>query len=293
MAKRPSGGTKTRRPRESGFSSSNEPIPLYILSDSTGNLAQHMLTAILTQFPPDRFALYRQNFLQSDMLLQRALEQVAKKPGLVFHAVVSPAAKKMIADHCAKLGLACHDLTGQTVDFLIRESGVQPQPDHSRLHDVSHEYHQRIKALEFTLEHDDGLGVDTIHQADIVLVGVSRTSKTPTSIYLAQQGYRVANVSLALGVEPPRQLMQLTSRNVIGLTIEPHHLVEIRTNRQVQWRMTDTSYNDEDSVAREITWSRRLFASAGWPVLDVTGRAVEETAARIINILNLAGPPTA
>jgi regulator of PEP synthase PpsR (kinase-PPPase family) len=290
-------GTKARRgkgerkavAKESETPQRVEPMVLHILSDSTGNLAQHMVTAVLTQFPEGRFRVRRHNFLQNEAAINSAMDEVAKMPGLVIHAVVSPAAKAVIERRCREIGVVCHDLTGPFVTFLTRESWTPQRPDVQRLHDVSDEYHQRINALEFTLEHDDGLRVETVGEADIVLTGVSRTSKTPTSIYLAQQGYRVANVPLTLGVEPPAQLMQMRPGKVVGLVIDPRQLVEIRTTRLHQWHMSSTEYNDEDVVAREVAWTRQLFAGKGWPILDVTGRAVEETAARVINLLGLGG----
>lgn len=283
--------TKTRkRIKRAPTRALSRPITLHLLSDSTGNLAQHMLTAFLTQFPPDAFNLHRRNFLDSEPKLNAALDEVALDPGIAFHAFVSPVAKRLIEQRCKKAGTACCDLTGEFVDFLARKSGIQPQANVARLHDISDEYHRRIKAVEFALEHDDGLGLETLYEADFVLTGVSRTSKTPTSIYLAQQGWRVGNVSLALGIEPPKQLLELKGRKVVGLIIDPETLVEIRSNRQANWRMTTTRYNDPEQVSQEVAWSKRLFNQQGWPVLNVTDQAVEETAARIINTLGLTRP---
>lgn len=272
-----------------GAPADRRPVPLHVLSDSTGNLAQHMLTAFLTQFPRDAFEMYLYRFVRTELQLERAMDRIATTGGIVFHAFVHREFKEVIEQRCRDIGVAYNDLTGRFVEFLTVASGIQPQPDVRRLHRTSTGYHQRIKALEFTLEHDDGLGLDTIDQADIVLAGVSRTSKTPTSIYLAQQGFRVANVSLAINVPPPQQLLALTER-VVGLTINPEQLVEIRTHRNVSWRMGDTSYNDPDYVHREIMWSRRLFRDHGWPILNVTDQAVEETAVRIIDMLGLHIP---
>jgi regulator of PEP synthase PpsR (kinase-PPPase family) len=246
-----------------------------------------MLTAFLTQYPRDAFVLHPHHFIQTEQKLERTMDEVARLGGIVFHAVVHRHFKEMIEQRCRDIGIPYCDLTGRFMEFLTAASGVQPQPDIGRLHHVhAPSYHNRIKALEFTLEHDDGLGLETLHEADIVLTGVSRTSKTPTSIYLAQQGFRVANVSLALAVPPPRQLLVLRER-VVGLTIDPAQLVEIRTHRNTSWRMGDTSYNDPEYVSREIMWSRRLFRDQGWPTINVTDRAIEETAVRIIDLLGL------
>ena len=266
---------------------------VYVLSDSTGNLARHMLAAFLTQFPRDAFTSRFKNFIQTTANVDAAFKEIGAMPGLVVHAVMSAELKDAINARGRKLNVPVWDLTGRFVEFLARESGISPDANLRRLHDVDAAYHHRINALEFTLEHDDGLGLDTLHESDIVLVGVSRTSKTPTSIYLAQQGYRVANVSLAQGVEPPAQLSKIDPRKVVALVIDPQQLAEIRTRRQTGWRMATTSYNDAEHVKTEMAWARRLYARNGWPIVDVTDQAIEETAARVVAIAGLeqASPP--
>lgn len=258
-------------------------LPLYVLSDSTGNLPRHMITAVMTQFPPMTFVPIYKPFLQTPAKLHAALSTISK--GVVLHAFVTSASKKAIDTFCKTHNLACRDLTGGLVEFLARSSGVHPSGDSTRLHRVDEIYHQRIRAMEFTLEHDDGLGLETLHKADIVLTGVSRTSKTPTSIYLAQQGFRTANVSLAKEVEPPAELLKL-KKNVVALIINPQKLAEIRSRRlRKDWKMDETDYSSLEHVRDEITWSRRLFMKHGWPILDVTDFAIEETAARVVELI--------
>jgi len=260
---------------------------IHLLSDSTGNLGQHMLTAFLTQFPADAFDVRRHNFLSTPALVGQEMTRVGERPGMVFHALVSPESKAKVVAACEKAGLPACDLTGNFVEFITRHSGVAPKADVRLIHDISEAYHKRIKALEFTLEHDDGLGLETLEEADVVLVGVSRTSKTPTSIFLAQQGLKAANVSLARSVAPPAQLLALKKRSVVGLLIDPMRLSEIRTSRQRSWDMSDTGYNTLDAVQEEVEWSRKLFKSRGWPTIDVTSRAVEETAGKIVELLRI------
>jgi [pyruvate, water dikinase]-phosphate phosphotransferase / [pyruvate, water dikinase] kinase len=295
------GGTRRSRNNAKGDSSAPTPATVtttaaarpvvHVLSDSTGNLARHMLAAFLTQFPPDSISLRFRSFVRTEGDLVAALEDVRRDPGAVCHAMVSANLKKRIGDFCRTLKLPCHDLTGEALAFLARATGVDPLPNTDSLHRLDRTYSRRIGALEFTLGHDDGLGLDTLREADIVLAGVSRTSKTPTSILLAQQGYRVANVSLALEVGPPQALLALTKRSVVGLTISPQQLTMIRRRREAEWGMHDTRYGDPDHVIREVAWARRLFNEHSWPVLDVTDQAVEETAARVLQVLGLTGPP--
>jgi regulator of PEP synthase PpsR (kinase-PPPase family) len=247
-----------------------------------------MLTAFLTQFPEGAFELRHRSFLDSPRKVEMALAEVGASPGVVVHAVVDPAAKRLIAGQCKAMGLPYCDLTGAFVRFLADASGVAPVTDRKRLHDVDAAYERRVKAVEFALEHDDGLGLETLHEADVVLVGVSRTSKTPTCMYLAQQGYRAGNVSLAVSVDPPARLLALPPSKVAALVIDPSQLARIRSRRQAGWQMPDTSYNLPDTVEAEVQWSRRLFARQRWKTFDVTNQAIEETAARITEQLGLA-----
>lgn len=290
----PNPPTPPKRPKPAAKPRKPEPKParewrtIYLLSDSTGNLARHMLTAFLTQFPPAAFEVRERTFLQTPERLRDTFDEIVAEPGIVMHALVSADAKSSVRAICQDIKLPERDLTGDFVEFLANCSGLTAAQDTRRLHHVDAAYERRIDAVEFTMEHDDGLGLETIHEADIVLVGVSRTSKTPTSIYLAQQGFKVGNVSLAMGIDPPRQLLAMNPRKVVGLVIDPTQLAEIRTRRQKDWSMPDTKYNQVDTVIQEVQWSRRLFARQGWPVIDVTNQAIEETAGRIVQRLGLA-----
>jgi regulator of PEP synthase PpsR (kinase-PPPase family) len=260
---------------------------VHVISDSTGNLAHHILAALLTQFPGGAFEPRFWTFVRSMEQLEQTLGRVSEQGGIIMHAVISEQAKHRIADFCRQRRVPCKDLTGGFVEFLAQTSGLTPGADPEQIHRVDEAYHRRIRAVEFTLAHDDGLGLESIGDADLVLCGVSRTSKTPTSIYLSQLGYRVANVSLAMGVEPPQELMRLPRGRVVGLIIDPHRLVEIRRRRNAEWSMGPNQYDNEDAVAEEIKWSRRLFGRQGWPVIDVTNNAIEETAARVLDLLKL------
>lgn len=274
-----------RRKRRQEARRLKHPRPLWVLSDSTGNLARHMLTAFATQFPQNSFTIHVRPFLVDNDRIENALEEARQAAAIVFHAVVSEPAKRLIEGRCKQWELPCCDLTGQFVQFLSATAGVRAVPDAHELHRIDDRYRERIRAIDFTLEHDDGLGLDTLHDADVVLTGVSRTGKTPTAIYLAQQGYRVANVSLAVELDAPAQLLALPPHKVIAFVVDPGQLASIRSRRQTGWRMSLNSYAEQDHVTRELNWSKRLFARRGWRVLDVTDRAIEETAARIIELI--------
>ena len=254
---------------------------IHVLSDSTANLSRHMLTAVLTQFPPDSVDLRFHSFTRNEEQVDKAIGKLKGK-AIVCHALVSPELKARVEQICQKTKIPTHDLTGGLASFLQQSTGLEPRRDVNALHRIDSAYRKRIGAMEFTLNHDDGLGLDTIQDADIVLAGVSRTSKTPTSILLAQQGYRAANVSLAIGIDPPPQLLAMPKEKVIALIISPSQLALIRAHRQRTWEMRQTTYDEPRSVAKEIAWAKALFQKQGWKVIDVTDQAVEETAARII-----------
>lgn len=257
------------------------------MSDSTGNLAHHMLAASLTQFPHEGFEIRSHMFLRTPEAMASALQVAANEGGVVMHAVVSAEAKQQIFDFCRNHKLHCKDLTGDFVEFLAVASGYTPSAKWQDLHKVDEAYHRKIQAVEFTLAHDDGLGLDTLHEADIILVGISRTSKTPTSIYLSQLGYQTANIALAMGIDPPRELVEIPPGKTVGLMIDSTRLIDIRRRRQMEWKMASGSYDDPAIVRDELIWSRRLFNKNHWPVIDVTNNAIEETAGRILDVLKL------
>ncbi len=269
-----------------------QPIHLHLLSDSTGNLGNHMLTAFLTQFPRDAMKVKIRNFLNTREKLQVALDQVAAEGGVVFHAFVRSDSKSLIESACKANSIPCSDLTGDFIHFIARATGIAASGNVEVLHEVSDQYRDRIAALEFTLAHDDGLGLDTLHESDVVLTGISRTSKTPTSILLGQQGFRVGNVALAIEVAPPAQLLGMPKDKVVGLLIDPIRLLDVRQSRGRDWKMGEDRYTEIDHIEREIQWSRKLFNSRGWRTLDVTNSAIEETAARVQALagLTIDGP---
>ncbi len=271
----PAKGTR-KTPKSTELQAPPGPRGLYVISDSTGNLPRHMLGAFMTQFPRQALNVRFESFVRTATRLQEILDQARLEKAAVCHAMVSADFKRLISTFCAESRLKCRDLTGGIVEFLSDVAGVEPLHNVDVLHPMDDLYEQRIRAMEFTLTHDDGLGLDSLDEADIVLTGVSRTSKTPTSIYLAQQGYRVANVALAMGVAPPPKMFTLPKNKIVGLVINPAQLQVIRTHRAEEWRMGETNYGDRDHIVRELAWTRKLFSENGWHVIDVTdqGRGI-------------------
>jgi regulator of PEP synthase PpsR (kinase-PPPase family) len=178
---------------------------------------------------------------------------------------------------------------GPLIIKVAQRLHVEPRHQPGLLHGFSDDYFQRVEAVEFAVRHDDGANVHTLHEADIVLTGVSRTSKTPLSMYLAQRGYKTGNVPLVPGVDAPKELLELNPRRVFGLTVDPGTLLSVRTARLRSMRAPSSStYTDPDEVMLELDRARRLFRTKGWRVIDVSGRAVEENASRVIEAYEAA-----
>lgn len=258
-----------------------------LISDSTGSLGKHVFEAIATQFPAGSFALQVTPFVNSEARLSRCLERIREFSGIVIHATIYESFKRRIEQVCRRRGIAVYDLTGPIVRFLITSSGYKPTISYQKLHELSPDYFKRVDAIEFTISHDDGAGLATLHEADVILTGISRTTKTPTSMILATLGYRSANVPIVPGVEPARELIRINANKVVCLTSNPSQLILFRSVRAKQQLGFAGDYTDEQAIRHELTMARRISEARGWRLLDVTGKAVEETAARIIELVSV------
>ena len=258
---------------------------IYLLSDSSGNLLEHFLNAVLTQFPRENFNIHTLPFVKDETHLQSAFEKV--RGGIVFHAVIDKKLKALIAKECQKRSLFCLDVTGPAVEFLEKKAGIKgasvPQP----IHLVDSNYRGRMEALEFAMQHDDGRRIEEIEKADIVLVGISRVSKSPNALFLAYRGFRVANVSIVPELELPEPLEKHRRQNVVALTLQPKRLAEIRERRFANWKLDELDYKDLPNVSREVLAAERIYQEKSWPVIDTTDLAIEETSALVLSALRL------
>lgn len=264
-----------------------KPQLLVLISDSTGDLGERFLRAMITQFPKGAFILRVFSFVQRPSDLPVIFDALHGDKPIIFHTVLFAEFKKHIAAIAKKEKCPVYDLTGNAMDFLERTSNLKGAPDALALHELNQEYEQRINSLDFTVGHDDGLNTRSLREAQIVLLGVSRTSKTPTSIYLAYKGFRTANIPLIKGMTLPPELLESSHPGVVGLTIDPEKLREIRIRRAHHDRIPGDSYTDHETIVDEVRWARALFTKLGCPVVDVTNHAVEETAALVLKALHL------
>lgn len=261
---------------------------VHLVSDSTGETLNAMAKAVVARFDGVIPIEHIYALVRSDRQMERVLDEIAAAPGVVLHTLVDRELREQLEEGCRKLDMPQIAALDPLETVLSRYLGAALAPRVGAQHALSSEYFDRIAALDFAMAHDDGQGTtEQLETADVVLCGVSRTSKTPTCIYLAHRGIRAANVPLVPGQEDGERLTQLKNPLVIGLTVSPDRLVQIRRNRLDGLNANHASaYIDHDAVRDETVKARRAFERRGWPVIDVTRRSVEETAAAIINVLN-------
>jgi regulator of PEP synthase PpsR (kinase-PPPase family) len=260
-------------------------LHLHLLSDSTGETLEMIAKAALAQFDDTEVIRHFWLMVRSLQHLDRIVEDLSANPGLVLYTLVNEDTRRRLEDRCRAMGLP-HVAPLDPVTLALEDRlGQQAKGRPGRQHMMDEAYFARVDAIQFTIAHDDGIAPEDWEQADIVLAGVSRSSKTPTSIYLANRGYKVANIPLVMESPPPKQLFNLERPMVVVLTTAPRRLVEIRRNRLLALNQkTETAYVDEQRVEQEVVFARRIFSDNGWPVIDVTRRSIEETAAAIMKL---------
>ena len=262
-------------------------LHLHLLSDSTGETLDAIAKAALAQFEGADVIRHFWPMVRSQQHLDRIMSEVVANPGLVFYTMASMELRHKLEERCGVLGLPVIAVLDHAIGALEAALGQHPRARPGRQHVMDEAYFARIEAIQFTIAHDDGVGHENWEEADIVLAGVSRASKTPTSIYLANRGYKTANIPLVPESPPPDALYNLRKPLVVGLTTGLDRLVQVRRNRLLSLNQApETSYVDDERVKAELAYARRMFADNGWPVIDVTRRSVEETAAEIITLLD-------
>jgi hypothetical protein len=262
-------------------------LHLHLLSDSTGETLENIAKAALAQYDAVDTVRHFWPMVRTEAHLDRILQEIAQNPGLVIYTLVNQATRRTLEQRCRALALPHVAPLDPVNDALSALLGQQAKARPGRQHVLDAAYFARVDAIHYTIAHDDGLGQDDWEEADIMLAGVSRSSKTPTSIYLANRGYKVANIPVVIESPPPRALYDLRHPLIVGLTTSADRLIAIRRNRLLSLNQaTQTPYVQEEAVQREIGYARRLFGDRGWPVIDVTRRSIEETAAAIIALCN-------
>jgi len=261
---------------------------LHLVSDATGETLITVARAAAAQYATVSPIEHIYPLVRSEKQLDRVLAEIEASPGIVLYTLLDPDLTKRLEDKCRELGLPVMSILGPVLNLFQSYLGAETTHRVGAQHTLNAEYFKRIDALNYTMLHDDGQHVDDLEHADVVLIGISRTSKTPTSIYLANRGVKTANVPLVPGTPIPPQLEQLNQPLVVGLLASPERIVQIRQNRLLglKAQRDDDLYVDRDAVTEEIAFSRRLCAKHNWPLIDVTRRSIEETAAAVLRLLS-------
>lgn len=263
---------------------------VHVVSDSTGDTAATIVNAVGVQFTGHKIYIRRYYNVRSkdqiDAVVRKIHVQIEKEPGLVVYTMASAELGEYLAQRCEEHKFPAVDLLGDLFKAFSDHFGVIRNGQMGAFHAVNDSYFRRIEAIEFTLRHDDCQNLHNLHQADLVLVGVSRTSKTPVSMYLAMQhGLRVANIALALGVPAPQELFEIPQKRIVGFRIQPGRLVDIRRARLGKMVSVDQGdYANEQYVFQELEMAEDLFRrNPRWPVIDVSDRSIEETATLVLD----------
>jgi regulator of PEP synthase PpsR (kinase-PPPase family) len=263
------------------------PLHLHLLSDSTGETLELIAKACLAQFEGVEVRSHIWPMVRSEGHLDRVLDDVERRPGLVLYTLVNSTIRRELEQKTRRRGIHAVSVLDPVVHALSAVLGREAKGRPGRQHALDAAYFARVDAIQFTIAHDDGVGSENWEEADILLAGVSRTSKTPTSIYLANRGFKVANIPLVPEAPPPPNLFTVQHPLVVGLTTNPDRLIQIRRNRLLALNQApETDYVDLEAVNAELGFARRLFADNGWPVIDVTRRSIEETAYAIVKLCN-------
>ena len=273
-------------------------LHLHLISDSTGETVTTVARAAVSQFEDLVAVEHVWFFVRSRAQLEKVLSIIEALPGLVIFTLVSPELRHLLQERCRMIHAPCVAVLDPVMAALTAMIGSAGPPRIGRQHAMDAGYFSRIAAMDFAMRHDDGQFVDELEDADVVLVGVSRTSKTPTCVYLANRGVRAANVPIVPDFPHAAALERLRRPLVVGLTINPDALAQIRLNRQKMLGLEGGDvgrfggdYADLDRIRRELVYARRLFGRNRWPEIDVTKRSVEETAATIYQMVQVRQQP--
>jgi len=261
---------------------------IYIISDGTGETASTMIRAALVQYSDKNVNIVRCKNVRTEEQVEAVVEQVFENQGLIVHTVVSDSLREKIQETCANKGLQSVDLLGPLLSELNNYFGVQGAAKTAGLlRSVDERYFKRIEAIEYTVKHDDGKLLTDLDLADIILVGISRTSKTPLSIFLSHKGWKVANIPLVLNQPLPEELFKVDQKKVVGLIIDNDSLHRIRRKRLEKFGQDPGGeYASMNHISEEIDYALNIFKqNRRWPVFNVTDRALEETAAEIIRVV--------
>ena len=263
---------------------------IYLISDSTGETLDRIFLALKAQFTNFEYELNNFSFTRTENQIQQILEKAKKRENpIILYTIVNSKLAKYLADQAQSKKIPCFGVLGDLILSFSKILNQRASHEPSGQHVLNEEYYQRIEAIQFTMNHDDGNQTDDLEKSDIILLGVSRTSKTPTSIYLANKGYKTSNIPLVNEKSIPTRITKKNFKPcVVGLTTEAERLFDIRKNRLNSLKENEsTEYTNLEKIKEEVENSKKIFRKNQWPTIDVTRKSVEETAASIIKIYEI------
>ena len=267
----------------------NEKYNVYLVSDSTGETLDRIFLSLKSQFANFDYEKKEFAFIRTEQQIDKIIKEcIELENSLILYTIVETKLAKYISNQSEKNNVPCFGILGNLIlsfSKLLNQKAIHKP---SAQHVLDEDYYKRIEAIQYTMSHDDGKKVDDLSNADVILLGVSRTSKTPTSIYLANRGYKTINIPLILDQKVPEELMSNSKACIVGLVADPDRLADIRRNRVAimnDHKLKD--YTDLDFIKKEVNESKILFKKNNWPIIDVTRRSVEETAASILKIIEI------
>ncbi len=259
---------------------------VFVLSDSLGDTAEAVVRAAAAQFNGGSVDIYKYGRAQTRESIDKVLENASMGNGVVVHTLVKPEMREYATQRAAELGVFAVDVLGPVLEAIGTISQTDPKLEPGLMHRLDDAYFRRVEAIEFAVNADDGKNLSSLPLADVVLIGVSRTSKTPVSLYLAQRGYKVANVPLVPELSPPPELMQIPRDKIVGLSLSPEKLAKVRKQRlKTMGLKEDSPYADPNRILAELEYADKVFRNIGCSIIDVTDKAIEETALNVTEII--------
>ena len=260
---------------------------IVVVSDGTGETAAQMTQAAMVQFSDRDVSYTRYKNVRNEAQIQAICEDAAANGALLIYTIVSPQLRAYLLSQAREKAIPCVDLLGPLLAGLAGYFGYEPKSVAGLLHDVNERYFERIEAMEYTIQHDDGRDLTGLDKADLVILGISRTSKTPLSMYLSHHGWKVCNIPIIRGFDVPKEIFDIDQRRIIGLTIDPENLATIRRARLERLGHDEGGeYADPEKINQEIEFSNEIYSrNRRWPIFNVTGKALEETSAEIIKLM--------
>lgn len=267
----------------------NPSATLFVVSDGGGTTAEAALDAAIAQFPGVDFHVIRRPGVRTREQILHVVHDALQRQGIIVHTIVIQEIRQILVRECRQRIIPHFDLIGPLIGHISQQVGMRPIRRAGAARGIDIDYFQRVDAIQYTVQHDDGQAISTLDQADIVLVGVSRSSKTPLSIFLSMRGLKVANIPIVLNVPPPAKLYEIDQRKIVAMTIDPDSLLQIRRSRlQALGQKPDGEYADPEKIAEELAYCRKIVRNGyPWPIVNITGKSVEEAAKEVIAVLEI------